>query len=179
MSEERISTIVNEIHYWKEHHLLPDTYCDFLLALYTNGEGVPDSVTKQVSTGSRMGRWLQIVLVSFLVPFSFYVHYFTPINLFWQIGMILLFLCYSSWTYISVKKRNEMLYHVSLITSIFLMFFMTLLIGKIIPLEGTWLSIAFAVNFIGWILLGKYFKQNYLIIIGIIALLFTFLYTIL
>ena len=38
MKENRIETIVNEIHYWKEHRLLPGEYCDFLLALYTQGQ---------------------------------------------------------------------------------------------------------------------------------------------
>ncbi len=40
MDETRKQIIINEIEYWKEHHLLPEQYCDFLLALYTEGNGI-------------------------------------------------------------------------------------------------------------------------------------------
>ena len=33
MDETRKQIIINEIHYWKKNHLLPEQYCDFLLAL--------------------------------------------------------------------------------------------------------------------------------------------------
>ncbi|SEN55813.1 hypothetical protein SAMN04488134_101355 [Amphibacillus marinus] len=37
MDKQRKITIINEIHYWRENRLLPSHYCDFLLALYTEG----------------------------------------------------------------------------------------------------------------------------------------------
>lgn len=39
MDKERRDIIVKEINHWKAHQLLPQQYCDFLLALYTEGEG--------------------------------------------------------------------------------------------------------------------------------------------
>ncbi|MDZ5712195.1 hypothetical protein [Jeotgalibacillus haloalkalitolerans] len=39
MDKRRKETIVNEINYWKQNKLLPDSYCDFLMNLYTSGEG--------------------------------------------------------------------------------------------------------------------------------------------
>lgn len=39
MDENRKQTIIHEIKYWKTNHLLPTHYCDFLLALYTEGSG--------------------------------------------------------------------------------------------------------------------------------------------
>ncbi|WP_255822151.1 hypothetical protein [Halobacillus shinanisalinarum] len=34
----RMETIVKEIHYLKQNRLLPHEYCDFLLALYIKGD---------------------------------------------------------------------------------------------------------------------------------------------
>lgn len=38
MEKDRKALIIKEIIYWREHQLLPAHYCDFLLALYTEGE---------------------------------------------------------------------------------------------------------------------------------------------
>lgn len=38
MDKERKNIIISEIRYWKQSKLLPDRYCDFLIALYSRGE---------------------------------------------------------------------------------------------------------------------------------------------
>lgn len=38
MNETRRNIIIKEIKYWKHSKLIPETYCDFLLALYTEGD---------------------------------------------------------------------------------------------------------------------------------------------
>lgn len=38
MDNERKHIIISEIKYWKQSKLLPDHYCDFLIALYSRGE---------------------------------------------------------------------------------------------------------------------------------------------
>ncbi|WP_226667378.1 hypothetical protein [Metabacillus litoralis] len=37
MDKDKKNIIINEIYHWKDNKLLPETYCDFLLALYTEG----------------------------------------------------------------------------------------------------------------------------------------------
>lgn len=37
MDKDKKTIIINEIYQWKDNKLLPETYCDFLLALYTEG----------------------------------------------------------------------------------------------------------------------------------------------
>lgn len=39
MSVQRKQIIINEIAFWKKNKLLPEHYCDFLTALYAQGEG--------------------------------------------------------------------------------------------------------------------------------------------
>ncbi|TQR18566.1 hypothetical protein [Psychrobacillus soli] len=42
MSVQRKQIIINEIAFWKKNKLLPEHYCDFLTALYAQGEEVGD-----------------------------------------------------------------------------------------------------------------------------------------
>ncbi|GAB2573182.1 hypothetical protein [Gracilibacillus alcaliphilus] len=38
MKQDRKQIIISEIQHWKENQVLPEQYCDFLLALYSQGE---------------------------------------------------------------------------------------------------------------------------------------------
>ncbi|WP_066192929.1 hypothetical protein [Gracilibacillus timonensis] len=46
MKAERKQVIISEIHYWKSHQILPAHYCDFLLALYSEGEGADEQMPR-------------------------------------------------------------------------------------------------------------------------------------
>ncbi|MEM5592255.1 hypothetical protein AAHH67_11950 [Niallia circulans] len=43
MQDQRKTIIVKEIAYWKENKMLPEHYCDYLLTLYTEGNGVEEN----------------------------------------------------------------------------------------------------------------------------------------
>lgn len=49
MALQRKQIIMNEIVFWKKNKLLPEHYCDFLLALYAQGENQADKQTENVS----------------------------------------------------------------------------------------------------------------------------------
>ncbi len=49
MSLQRKQIIMNEISFWKKNKLLPEHYCDFLLALYAQGENNGDEQTENFS----------------------------------------------------------------------------------------------------------------------------------
>lgn len=49
MSLQRKQIIINEISFWKKNKLLPEHYCDFLLALYAQGENNGDEQTENSS----------------------------------------------------------------------------------------------------------------------------------
>jgi membrane-associated HD superfamily phosphohydrolase len=42
LGTQRKEIILNEILFWKQNHLLPAHYCDFLMALYAQGESVDE-----------------------------------------------------------------------------------------------------------------------------------------
>lgn len=109
MEEKRIATIVNEIEYWKKHKLLPDQQCDFLLALYTNGEKVtkiPGKSKMNISHESRMIKMMQLIILLLLLPFSFLVLYFTEFHSYLQLGILALFFSYAFWSFLILNKHR-------------------------------------------------------------------------
>ncbi|MFC5557686.1 hypothetical protein ACFPN4_00905 [Ureibacillus thermophilus] len=42
MENPKRQIIINEILFWKQNKLLPEQYCDFLLTLYMEGEGIEE-----------------------------------------------------------------------------------------------------------------------------------------
>ncbi|KIL48555.1 hypothetical protein KP77_23420 [Jeotgalibacillus alimentarius] len=53
MDKKRKEVIVNEIQYWKQNRLLPESYCDYLINLYTSGEYEETDETKAVEKPDR------------------------------------------------------------------------------------------------------------------------------
>lgn len=49
LGTQRKEMILNEIQFWKQNHLLPAHYCDFLMALYAQGESVDEKNEVKVS----------------------------------------------------------------------------------------------------------------------------------
>lgn len=49
LGTHRKEIILNEIQFWKQNHLLPAHYCDFLRALYAQGESVDEKNEVKVS----------------------------------------------------------------------------------------------------------------------------------
>lgn len=128
----RINIIVNEINYWKRNKLLPDTYCDYLLALYTKGESDDFSKSSSFQTVIPI---LQLVLCTLLLPFSFLVIYFTRFEDVLQLTILFLFLIYAIWCFKSLKKHTNNLSHVALVNALFIMLLFSIHLGKIF---GKW-----------------------------------------
>ena len=122
VDEQRKITIINEIRYWKDNHLLPEHYCDFLMALYTEGEqdkadALSNSAdTEAVLAKKRNGKvekrakekmvlphLYALVMVS-LIPMMLVVRFLTPFSPLLDLGVALTaFGLASLFYYISVK----------------------------------------------------------------------------
>ncbi|MRG86619.1 hypothetical protein [Salinibacillus xinjiangensis] len=93
MQQDRKHVILNELQYWKKNRMLPDVYCDYLIALYSEGQGIDHK--KKKARPKRFSKLLMIVDLIFLlllIPFSFLIIHFTEINLGLQIGLLILLL---------------------------------------------------------------------------------------
>ncbi|MEK4028782.1 hypothetical protein MKZ02_09530 [Pseudobacillus sp. FSL P4-0506] len=78
MKDEKKHIIIKEIYFWKENHMLPDHYCDYLLTLYTQGEELPENAVKKSS--SKRLTVISLLASLFFVFISLFVLYFTELS---------------------------------------------------------------------------------------------------
>lgn len=158
MKTNRKETIVTEIQYWKRSKLLPDEYCDFLLALYTEGSG-------EVRKGKRLHSqyvWLLGILI--LLPLSFLVIYFTQMPIILQTGLLSSFVAISAgYGWYLYRKTNEY-FHIPLIVCLLIA-----LIASVFA-TGKWtdsnaaIYVVVSIHSSIWIFLSKRLRLTYLLL---------------
>ncbi|WP_102335793.1 hypothetical protein [Salimicrobium jeotgali] len=166
MSKNRKDVIVDEIRYWKENKLLPDKYCDFLLALYTEGESGADKEKKV----SRTSPWLATYYsVNFLlIPLSFTVIYFTENGIILQ-SLLLTGFAASSFLMQSLIKKENAPVELPLVITLIIVFLLTTSSAAyyfpVIYAEGVAL-----LNAVGWMTIGMRRGLFYVKVSGIALL---------
>ena len=164
MNESRKQIIINEIIYWKKNRMLPEHYCDFLLALYTKGNGLQDQSQK-----SRLRK--NILLLLILIPIGIFLFYFTELSLTLQIvfGFILIIMGILLSFY---SAKRGMLFQIPLIMTAFLLLFVSVQITVIHTSDGSFiLYLVLAINCFIWIFTGLKLKQIYFTISGTAGLI--------
>ncbi|WP_163101915.1 hypothetical protein [Peribacillus alkalitolerans] len=170
MNDTRKKIVVNEILYWKKNRLLPEHYCDFLLALYTEGNDREDNErgnnTILSSKKSILGNPLYIAVMVLSIV-GLVISEFTSFNFVFQ-GIILLMIVSSliGITYIFSKKSLN--YQVPLIASAFILLLFTVkMIEVLFPQQLLILYISLFIHCILWIVLGWKLKLIYFKIAGL------------
>ena len=164
MNDSRKQIIINEIIYWKKNRMLPEHYCDFLLALYTKGNGLQDQSQK-----SRLRK--SILLLFILIPIGIFLFYFTELSLTLQIvfGFILIIMGILLSFY---SGKRGMLFQIPLIMTAFLLLFVSVQITVIHTSDDLFmLYIVLAINCFIWIFTGLKLKQIYFTISGTTGLI--------
>ncbi|SDQ49289.1 hypothetical protein [Virgibacillus salinus] len=177
MSDRRIATVVEEIHYWKEHNLLPDVYCDFLLAIYTNGEGVGEENTGK--NRINIVKAIQLTLLSLLLPFAFLVIYFTEFPASLQVSTLFLFVTYSYWMSRVYSQKLTIYYHLSIVTFLLLLLLMSIYISTLFTANQWFLQFVMIINVISWYFFSRRIDIKYLKIVSIFGIAFVILYIVL
>jgi hypothetical protein len=164
MNESRKQIIINEIIYWKKNRLLPEHYCDFLLALYTKGNGLQDQSEKSFLRKN-------ILLLFILIPIGIFLFYFTELSLTLQMvsGLILIIM---GILLIIYSTKRGMLFQIPLIMTAFLLLFISVQI-TVIHTSGYsfMLYIVLAINCFIWLFTGIKLKQIYFSISGTAGLI--------
>lgn len=173
--DEHTRIIVKEIEFWKEHHLLPEHYCDFLMALYTKGNPVNHRDNKRI----HWMEYFQIGILITLIPFSFLVIYFTKFHVLLQLGIFILFSVYVIWTVIYFKKNRNQLFHLPLVVMLILFLLYSVFTVKSLLLIEWGVYFVIPLNFMAWMFIGRKAKFKYLIISGLIGLVFSIFYIVL
>ncbi|WP_067727389.1 hypothetical protein [Oceanobacillus damuensis] len=177
MAADRIAVIINEIKYWKEHRLLPETYCDFLLALYTKGEAVEED-DKQAT--SRI-RWtplgiIHICLSIAVIPFSFLVLYFTEFHTVLQLGILSLFWVYTVWLYFYFPKKGYDDVQLPLYVSLLMLLLITATSSTVLSTSNFFHTAIILSNFVLWFYVSIVKKYRILQFISVIFVIFTLSY---
>lgn len=178
MAHERKTIIIDEIKYWKEHQLLPKEYCDFLLALYSEGNEIADSEAKKKKKVpyKDIGNFLYVLFLLSLLPLSFLVIHFTELSMLMQTGLLIIFLGFSFLNIWFFYRKNSIHVHVAIIVFLLILFLYTAY------LSSEWISqlwmnhVVIILNCFIWIGFGIRQKLTYLIASGIIGILIWFLY---
>jgi hypothetical protein len=179
LGDGRKAIIIQEIKYWKQHRLLPEHYCDYLLALYTGGEGVIEDERLQATNQPKRKQGLerfQLFLLFLLLPFSFVVLYFTEVPDLLQLVMLFLFLSYSIWTITYFQHKGNFYVQASLVISLFLLLFLSIFMLDLLFEQAIAMTIGVFLNFLLWIVVGSIFRYYYLVVIAATGILFIIVY---
>ncbi|MCA0970055.1 hypothetical protein LCM20_05595 [Halobacillus litoralis] len=175
MIDERKQTIINEIQYWKKNKLLPSEYCDFLLALYTQGDGEEFKGKDKASRNKRrrVGAILMLAVILIMLPLSFLVIYFTEMDMIMQTGLLSTFVAVAllySWR---LRRSDSEKFHLPLIVGLLIALLLSVaVVHQYLP--NNWSVYGVLSAHCGlWALIGWRMKLPYLLIsssIGIIVM---------
>src|SRR6478672_1729724 len=164
MDENRKQIIIKEIGYWKKNKLLPEQYCDFLLALYTEGTGLNEKSNKSKNR-KKVFLWL------LTIPIIVFIVYFTELSLILQIVFAIVFILIGIYLTFYLR-RSGLLFHIPLIISALLLLFVSVeLTLTNFPKSTIILYSILMVNCFMWLVGGWKFKQIYFTISGVLGLL--------
>ncbi|WP_404453038.1 hypothetical protein LG329_02675 [Virgibacillus necropolis] len=178
--EDRITTIINELNYWKRNKMLPAVYCDYLLALYTNGDGSGED--EQVKHAKKRRSTLtiaQFILLILLLPIAILVIYSTFFQDYIQLGVLMLFILYSFWQFRGFKLRQNSFYHLSFAIFLLLIFLTTIFLSNTYIVINWFTELVMIMNFVCWIIVGTKMELKYLLFASIFGILLVGLFFVL
>jgi hypothetical protein len=167
MDDKRKSIIVNEILFWKSNRILPEQYCDYLLALYTEGQDSPEFMQPSYNKTSRYISYLFLLAI----PIFVVLIYFTELSFTLQIGLNIFFVIIELILVYYFFKKGKLM-QIPLISSALLILLLSVeVISNIFPNtpEAQYLTVGF--NCLLWLLTGWRFKLIYLLISGVLGII--------
>ncbi|KGX89191.1 hypothetical protein [Pontibacillus litoralis] len=170
MDRNRKNIIIDEIHYWKSNHLLPEEYCNFLLALYTEGEASEEDYSPSSRTSSSIWQSLFVALIILLVPVSFLVIYFTNLHSLMQMGIITIFLCVAFACIFYYKNKTSIYIHAAYLVFFLILLLLTVYGASLLPFTFWLVQGMVVLNCALWIYIGYTKQLVYLKVSGIIGL---------
>lgn len=158
--------------------MLPEKQCDYLLALYTEGEGV---AAGSGPAKSRFGVFIYIhcFLVALMIPLSFLLIYFTEFGTTLQLGFLLLFLVYA--IFISayfIRKGSRVRNFPFIITLLLLLIAVSYATTAFTESRSITIA-AIILCFVIWFMAGRKMKMKYVSTSSAVGIIFVVLYAIL
>ncbi|WP_096153362.1 MULTISPECIES: hypothetical protein [Bacillus] len=168
MNKQRKEIIIKEITYWKKSKLLPGHYCDYLLALYSEGE----DTSKSESANNKRGfmRLMIAYSVPVFVPIMFLVTYFTELSVELQMLLLIIFTLLSSIAYFMFRKEKQYI-HIPVIVIAILLLYWNIMLLNYFHFTGNSYFIAIFIHASCWLLVGWKMKWHYFSVAAIISYL--------
>ncbi|MEI4769518.1 hypothetical protein WAX74_07645 [Psychrobacillus sp. FJAT-51614] len=181
MSLQRKQIILNEIAFWKQNKLLPEHYCDFLTALYAQGENAvveekeksSKAVLSKEKGKIRMAYLILGIITSILIGSLIFMTSlaFIPIIL---AGVVIV-----SFLYIAFKlaKNKSVITPILMVCSALLLLGASFKIWDVYFVDYPYVLIGLIIgNCLIWLFSGLLLKLVYFSISGIIGIVFILFY---
>lgn len=174
MNDQRKKIILNEILYWKQNRMLPDTYCDYLLALYSEGK---ESLQMKTSKTSYL---VPALFLIFIFLSALIVNYFTEINPVMQMSLYI-FLISLILGIIYYRKLSDLTLLFSLVGLALIVLLLTVRVWEVFfPNKDLILYMFLLMNSTGWYVIGQKINAQYFkissVLGGIVILYFIMLH---
>ena len=176
IKNSKTEMIIREIQFWKQTNLLPEQYCDYLLALYTGGTEI-DEKKPVISRRKNMFKDLLISICALVI--SLFVIYFTELSIVLQTAILTGFvgLLIGVGIYYTKKQLSPMLLY-TVAGCIFLLASVDIS-GMVFNGSSLALYFTLFLNCFIWVGAGLKWKLNYFSIAGSIGAMFVFIYILL
>lgn len=166
MNETRKKIIINEINFWKKSRILPDQYCDYLLAFYSEGENetspAPKPFLKRIFS-------LTYIIITLIIVSALIVNYFTEINPAMQMAIQIIFIVALIFIVIHQNKKQEII-SIPLVATAFVTLLMTVKAWEAFADKNDLiLYLLLFANCAGWFIAGKKMKLLYFTIAGVLG----------
>ncbi|MDG5470837.1 hypothetical protein P6709_03690 [Jeotgalibacillus sp. ET6] len=166
MREQRKEIITNEILYWKANKMLPPHYCDYLLALYNEGEAVNENPRSSEHLAERAfnrssSNFFSIIII-WLALISLVVFNFTELSIILQTAFLSIFVVFLLIQGLK-RKTNKWVRHIAIITAVFILLLQSLqtwesYFSDNLPL----LFFTIGIQCVVWMVMGWKYKLSYL-----------------
>ncbi|MCC5801536.1 hypothetical protein [Rossellomorea vietnamensis] len=168
-------TIIHEILLWKQTKMLPEQYCDYLLALYTEGTGIDDRAAE--SQKKHILKDFLLSISSILI--SLFVIYFTELSIVLQTAILASFvgLLMGVGIYYTKKQFSPLLLFAS--AACILLLSSMELTERIFEGDSFPLYITLFLNCFIWIGAGVKWKVNYFTLAGSVGAVLVAIYILL
>jgi hypothetical protein len=168
LNETRKKIIVNEITYWKKNRMLPEQYCNYLLALYTEGH-LDDESEKEVR---RKKFWNSQFLFFLLVPLNLFLIHFTELSITLQIPFSLFLALFGILFAFYYSKKGKSFQIPLLVSGLNILVSSAFFMAEIFPNNDEMLYIIIFLNCAVWLFTGWKFRLPSFLISGILAVVF-------
>lgn len=166
MDDKRKETIVKEILYWKKSRMLPEQYCDYLLALYTEGNQLEEESKEHTKKRMNVRSFLPLaIILVFLISL-----YITEMSFRLQMALSVILMILSILITVYFAKKRMTLQIPLIGLALILLFTSVEFMSHTFPEQIGMLFTVLVMNCSLWLLAGWRLKLVYFSISGFLGI---------